>query len=383
MGLAPHNSSAKPLALLYAALVVYASLYPFQGWRLTGAGLFDFVGLPWPRWWTGFDLASNLLGYVPLGALIFGAQVRSGGRAQRALASAWLLSSLLSLTLEVLQNLLPQRVASNVDLLFNSLGAALGAGLAHVAHRHGWIDRWQALRDRWFIDRSAGGLALLVLWPMGLLFPTPVALGLGRVLPRIHEPLSGLLDGTPMAQWINEGQPLVPNLAPLSPIAEISTIVLGLLAPCLVAFTIARPGWPRLALVAILAMLGFSTTTLSTVLNFGPQHGLAWLTTAAVVGFAIGVALAIAAGRLSGASCVALGLVVLTALVVAVAQAPEDPYFAQSLQAWEQGDFIRFHGAAQWIGWSWPFLGLLYLLLRAGRAAQAGPDATVPPRMTR
>ena len=56
----------------------------------------------------------------------------------------------------------------------------------------------------------------------------------------------------------------------------------------------------------------------------------------------------------------------LTALVVLVAQAPADPYFAESLQAWEQGRFIRFHGAAQWVGWLWPYAALVYLLVRVG-----------------
>ena len=32
-----HRSSAVPLAWLYAALIVYASLYPFAGWRVPGA----------------------------------------------------------------------------------------------------------------------------------------------------------------------------------------------------------------------------------------------------------------------------------------------------------------------------------------------------------
>ena len=32
----PHKSAALPLALLYAALIVYASLYPFTGWRDVG-----------------------------------------------------------------------------------------------------------------------------------------------------------------------------------------------------------------------------------------------------------------------------------------------------------------------------------------------------------
>jgi hypothetical protein len=61
-----------------------------------------------------------------------------------------------------------------------------------------------------------------------------------------------------------------------------------------------------------------------------------------------------------------LGLVVLTGLVVGVAPAPADPYFAQSLQAWEQGRFVRFHGLAQWVGWLWPYAAMSWLLSRLG-----------------
>jgi hypothetical protein len=43
-------------------------------------------------------------------------------------------------------------------------------------------------------------------------------------------------------------------------------------------------------------------------------------------------------------------------------QAPPDPYFAQTLQVWEQGRFIRFHGLAQWLGWLWPYAVLAYVL---------------------
>jgi hypothetical protein len=51
-----------------------------------------------------------------------------------------------------------------------------------------------------------------------------------------------------------------------------------------------------------------------------------------------------------------------------MAQAPADPYFAQSLQAWEQGRFVRFHGLAQWVGWLWPYVAMLWLLSRLGAA---------------
>ena len=41
-----------------------------------------------------------------------------------------------------------------------------------------------------------------------------------------------------------------------------------------------------------------------------------------------------------------------------------DPYFADSLQGWEQGRFIRFHGVARWIGWLWPYAAMAWLLAR-------------------
>jgi len=53
-------------------------------------------------------------------------------------------------------------------------------------------------------------------------------------------------------------------------------------------------------------------------------------------------------------------------------QAPASAYFAQTLQTWEQGRFIRFHGLVQWLGWLWPYAALFYLLTRlSGRANAA------------
>jgi hypothetical protein len=49
-------------------------------------------------------------------------------------------------------------------------------------------------------------------------------------------------------------------------------------------------------------------------------------------------------------------------------QAPTSAYFAQTLQTWEQGRFIRFHGLAQWLGWVWPYAALVYVLVRVSRA---------------
>ena len=44
--------------------------------------------------------------------------------------------------------------------------------------------------------------------------------------------------------------------------------------------------------------------------------------------------------------------------------ASADVYFSLTLQTWEQGRFIRFHGLIQWLGWLWPYVLLAYLIRR-------------------
>jgi len=381
--MARHRSSAGPLAWLYAALIVYASLSPFTGWKQPMALPLAGLGhLPWQRYWTAFDVVSNLLGYMPLGALAVGALVRSGRRVSIAFIAALLAGALLSFLMESLQNWLPQRVPSMLDWLLNAAGTLAGALVAVTVHALGGIERWQTLRDRWFVDRSAGGLLLLLLWPIGLLFPTPVPLGLGQVLVRLQELAAEALAGTPWSAWTEDWSDASVAMTPLSRVSELLTILLGLLAPCLVAYTIVRPGWRRAVTVPGAALLGFATTTLSTALNFGPQHALAWLTPPALPGLLAGAVAGLLLLRIPRRGAAGLGLVVVTALVALVAQAPTDPYYAESLQGWEQGRFIRFHGLAQWIGWLWPYAALFYLLARvtardnAERGAgdaQAGP----------
>ncbi len=365
-------SSSVPLAWAYGALVVYASLYPFTGWHHPqGLWSLAFLSLPWPHWWDRFDVVANLVGYLPLGALVFVAALRSGRGQRVAALIAIVLPSLMSLALELLQNYLPQRVPSAADWALNSAGATLGALLAALAHRMGLTLRWQGLRDRWFVGRSAAAITLLLLWPVGMLFPTPVPFGLGQMRPHLAgaaEAIGIWLEDVPWASPISEAllaaEPVNVPGTPLTPLAEASLTGFGLLAPCLLAFTISRPGWRRFALALGATGLGLSAMTLSTALNFGPEHAWSWQTVTTLPAVLAAIALAALCTGVSRRSAAALGLVVATALVVLAMQAPGDPYFAHSLQAWEQGRFIRFHGVAQWIGWLWPYALLVHLLRR-------------------
>ena len=73
-----HKTSAWPLSLMYIGLLVYASLYPFVDWRYQGITPWAFLANPIPRYWSGFDVAINILGYGPLGFLLTLSAMRSG-----------------------------------------------------------------------------------------------------------------------------------------------------------------------------------------------------------------------------------------------------------------------------------------------------------------
>lgn len=379
--MAARASTANALALVYAALVVYASLYPFEGWRWpAGTGFADLLQLPFVPWGDELDLWINLAGYVPFGLLLAIGTLRSGGSRGAAVAVAVLLPSLLSYAMEVAQTTLPARHPSLKDWSMNTGGAAIGTALALAMHGAGLVDRWHALRQRWFERDSEGALALLALWPVALLFPTPAPLGLGQLggghlaeilgawfegLPWVQGSLAAL--GAPADPAVSAAQPAVQANGPgvrIRPLSEIVIVALGLLAPCVVAFAIVAPGWRRLALASGAVIVAAASMTLSTLLNFGPQHALAWITPWAgpAVGFAALLLLALA--PMPRAVVLGLGLIVLTGLVVAVAQAPADPYFAHNLQAWEHGRFARFHGLAQWLGWLWPYVAIVWMLSR-------------------
>jgi VanZ family protein len=356
-----HGSAARPLAAAWVALTVYASLHPFSGWHWPAQPGWAVLWLPWPRHHQRFDIVANLVAYVPLGLLVAVAVLRGGRSPATAFRTAVLAGTALSLAMEWLQILLPMRVPSRLDWLLNTAGGLLGALAALAAGRLGLLQRWQDTRERWFLPQPSAGLVLLLLWPVGLLFPPPVPFGLGHGLAGLAEHLDTWLAGSALEGWV----PLpAPGLYPLSPGSEVLAITLGLLAPCLVGYTVVAAGWRRVVLLAVAGLLGLGVATLSTALNFGPDHALAWLTAPVRPGYALamlaGAALAWAPIRLVAG----LGLAALTLHLALVNQAGIDPYVAQSLLDWAQGRFIRFHGLAQWIGWGWPYAALVYLAAR-------------------
>ena len=381
-----HKSAALPLALLYAALIAYASLYPFSGWRDVGVAPWAYLRAPLPQYWTRFDVGANLVGYAPLGFLLTLALMRMR-RGWPALTLATLAAAALSFCMEALQTYLPLRVASNVDFGLNAAGGLLGALLAWVLERLGAIDRWRRLRARWFERDSRGALVLLALWPVGLLFPAPVAFGMGQVFDRLEEWLAALLADTPFLNWL----PLRDlDLQPLLPGEEVLCVALGALVPCLLGYTVIRHRGRRALFMLMALAAGIAVSGLSAGLSFGPVHAWAWINPSVQLGLWAALLAAALLLLVPMRVCVLLLMVVLAAQVVLLNTAPQNPYYAVTLQAWEQGRFIHFHGLAQWVGWLWPFAAFVYLALRLPKAGGARPPAAVaatpaeaPPRAPR
>jgi hypothetical protein len=120
----------------------------------------------------------------------------------------------------------------------------------------------------------------------------------------------------------------------------------------------------RAALAAFLVAIGIAATALSAALSWGPSHAWSWLSLPVRLGLTVGLVLALLLLPMPRRGCAALVLLCVVVHLSLLNQAPASAYFADTLQAWEQGRFIRFHGLAQWLGWLWPYAVLAYVLVR-------------------
>lgn len=379
----PHRSTAWPLTWASAALIAYATLHPWAGWHWPVPGLFTWV-LPKQSYELPGDLMANLVGYMPLGAVMCIASLRSGRGALSASLITVLLCSALSYGLELTQFALPGRVPSISDWALNSLGAAWGVLAAITAYALGLVDWWHRWRERLLIPQAGFGLALLWLWPLGLLFPPPLPLGEGQLGPVLRLLLIDWTADTPWQSWfLPDGDPLSLFVSPMwpgqLPPREVSieqlaaswwpwqnalTVALGLLAPMAVACAVARSRALRLILLAGAVVMAVAATAVSTAMNYGPHHAFTWLGLPTLVGLLLGALCGALLLDRTRTTAAVVGVAVLLGLVWLIHQVPPDPYYAQTLMLWEQGRFIRFHGLSRWLGLLWPYAALVWLLTR-------------------
>jgi hypothetical protein len=248
--------------------------------------------------------------------------------------------------METLQNFLPTRVASNIDLAVNSLGALLGAlagmrwGQALFAPGRG-LARW---RERYITDGLTGdaGLILIMLWllvqltPNHLLFPG----GEWRKLLGIAPPLpfaAGRLIAFETAQTAS------------------MLVAVGLFARC----TLHISG--KTLLMALLT-LGIGARTLASVYWLMPSAPLAWVTPGAGYGLLIGGGLLVLALYLPRVAQHALAGTTLLMASMLINMMPESPYILNSgPSVIRSGNYSNFYGLCRLVAALWPFAALAYL----------------------
>ena len=333
------------LAAAYTLLAVYASLHPFADWRDSGVDLGAFLFAGWPRYWTGFDFAVNVLAYLPLGFLWVPVSQPRLGRSGAVLL-ATLCGAALSLAMEALQNYLPSRVPSNVDLACNTLGALAGA-LAGARWGHQLLDggRLHAGRIRMIRAGSMGdaGLLLLGLWLLTQLTPETLLFGNGDL-----RSLLGLAAPLPYSA---------------GRFADIEAAIVGAntLAVTLLAARLGRMRLRLPVLALIFAALAVKSFVLA--LSLGALHGFAWTTYGSLLGLTAGLGLWLAAGLLPPHVQQVLAALALLFATVLVNLAPENPYLANTWQTWNPGQFLNFHGLTKLVSSLWPFLALPWLMM--------------------
>jgi VanZ family protein len=163
---------ARALALVYAGLIIYGSLYPFTGWIMPSQPIVSFLFTPVPAHNSGADLLTNLLAYAPLGMLLVGCFGRSASTL--AILLATLLGGSLSFLLECTQSLLPSRTSSKVDLLMNLTGTIAGAVIGLAWYRDNPLrNNLRQVRAEWFEAGVAINIALCsaLLWAASQLSP--------------------------------------------------------------------------------------------------------------------------------------------------------------------------------------------------------------------
>ena len=363
MTISTGQTSARPLAWLYAALIVYASLYPFGPWRDQGIVPWAFLWAPRTPYWSAFDVFTNLVAYIPLGFWVTLSGLRLGRTKGVWWRGLWT-GAALSFAMETLQSYLPMRVPSQADWLLNTLGAGLGAGVAQALERRGVLLRYSAMRRRWFVSQTHGALPLLVTWPFALLFPLPIPLGLGQVQERLEATASRWLADTPFLEWLPIREM---ELQPLVPATQTLCVCFGLVLPVLLAYSVIPQRTTRLHALWMLQLAAFLVTSLSGALTYGPMQTWSWLTPATMAGLVLGLVLGLASVVLSTRASLVLLLALLLVHLALINQAPTNSYFDETLKTWEQGRFIRFNGLAQWLGWLWPYALVAEVMRRLAR----------------
>lgn len=370
----PRSERRSPLVEIGLALcvcaIIYTTLQPWAGWRLPSHSIFRYLGNPWPKFWTWFDVTSNLIAYLPIGLLV-AIRLRPYAKGYLVLLAAALAGFLLSFVLESLQNFVPTRVPSRLDLLINTVGALLGAAVALTfmqrPHDHREL-LWH--RPAIFGNESLPFLMLIGFWlaaqfsPQRMLYETgtfvsPVIQTLSNHVDRAFDPslpsvqfAAGLLNFLQRLQ-VGDGYAVLVETASVS----VWVACIGLL----LIDSLASQRTRVLAVVGVL-LLGFVIRSAALAARTGSLEFGLWLSAGAQAGLLLGpiVLLLMAGSRRRNRLMLALALVVIGLILSNVM--PDNIYRQQMLTTGAAPGALRgLMNILGTVATVWPLLAVLLI----------------------
>jgi VanZ family protein len=334
------------LAVAYLLTIVYASLQPFHGWRMPPEDIQRFLTAPWPRYITLEDILVNVVAYVPLGFLLsIGCGARYGA-GLGVLAAAFFAAGA-SLAMEALQMFLPSRIASNVDLITNGLGALIGAMAAPLFAPSRLLGRGlHAWRHRVFKEGMVAdvGFVIVCLWIPAQLHPTTQLFGTGAM--RAIVDLPAYFAHTPQLILWKEALVVFFNL-----------VGLGMMLAALM-----QPAPRPMLIPAVVIGAGFVFKT-AAALGRG-ANPFVWLTPGVSFGLLAGWLALYALGRLPRRAQLVLAALCIMVATAAINLTPDNPYqnVPPQLLAGGPSHYLSFSGIARAVSELWPLLAVGYLL---------------------
>ena len=272
--------AAAGLLLLFLALIVYASLYPFR-FVESPHSLSEALGmLSWARA-SRADMFRNLLLYLPLGFCLVLIAERTIGRVP-ALAAASIIGGLISLCVELAQASIVYRVPSYTDLSLNTAGALLG-GLAGSA----WLALGARITPRIRPRNRSAAVALMILlfwvlarlWP---LIPDPSISQLKKAVQPLFSPQLDLMDlAAFFIGWLVVAQAVFqlsrPHRAIDTFLVVIAAVLVGRVLTAGNALIVAELAALALLLPALVLLMRLETGLRSTLIAAALGTWLAWV----------------------------------------------------------------------------------------------------------
>jgi VanZ family protein len=334
---------ARATGIMYALLIVYISLNPFDFDFQNGISPWAWIDAPLPRFITLFDVSVNVLAYIPFGFLVvFAAYPR--WRNFVALGIAFGLSALLAFSVETLQTWLPTRIPSLMDWWANGFGGLLG-GLLAIPLGPQWLSGSAIRRrfDQWF-GLNWATCALCLLFPWSQIYPQSSWLGVG-------------VWGHVELGTVDWGTTVINQMVQETLITGLSWVGVGLVLS--LGMRAKAPQWQILnGLLSLTVLL----KTLFTALQFGGEFSLIWLTAGAFWGMLVAIIILHWALRFEIRIKYALAFICLLTATIAINLLPDNPYSILTLRHWHQGRLLHFNDLMQWVSVIWLPMAFIWML---------------------